>query len=732
MSLQIKAVTAKWQNGLPTTANLVENNLKRETRIHWGTPDNGGTLQSSFGFSGVIPPVKFLQTGDRFNLGVLRHFNHRVDCPCLETIDLVLTLDVADDGQHVITIPIAHNETDNITGDSVLDSDIVTLSGGFPQDLTFPANGGTATIRLVGFKTEAGTLVTEFTSPENSVNQVWLIADVIDDGWVIPVCDVDVKSVFNPAGCVIDCVPPIEDWAIINDCGIPDAPPPIMDCPAIDIPTGVIVNPPLPPYPPNPPPECPDPWPELPPPEWLAGTWPPAWPEDLPLDCPDPWPPEPPCVWGVDPGCTWPPTRPPCVAPNPPCPYPPWPWPPIPWPPRIPGPPGRPGRPGRPGVDGCTPRIYVSHGFTCVDRREDVKVVMFSTPVGLCDVLIYFFFYTYCPSTYASACCHWIWTPCDDDYCTEGFVETTDEDCPHTENCTAAPGQWTLFSGDASCGSMPCNEGDYYGQVEISCFPTICYSSSSSSYTPSGDCCCVDDGTDTFTTPGTTEGDAGWTELAEAPMCLEMAVTTTGPTVDAAGVSVPDWCCDTLSVGAPCGDAFGETGNNIICKDEWAIGVGPVPSHVMPEVKCLAYGGNIKVACGPVVGGLGGSTAQPCYRDWSVWLYCYEEDDPARAAKSGTTVGKTYWAFYASIYPYEIPITPLDPWGTGGGDIGGGGMDHCAIHKLGILAQSCTPLTFNIVIDPEDYDDDGDLERCEACTFIIDFNETDPPPWAAP
>jgi len=576
MPLQINKVTGAWQNAAPSDANLNSKTVDNEARLTWGTPMDSNSVQSGYGFRGAFPPVKFVATGDRILLGRLRHFNHPINLPCLTSVDLEITIDAARNGQHRFIISLDHDETDNITGDPVLDSDIVTVTGGFPQTLSFPANDGTAKLKVIGFQTEDGDIVEEFSSPERGVNRVWLVAELIDDGVIDPDCDSPEESALNPAGCIIECVPPIEDKPIILDCDVPIPPEAITDCPAIDIPTGVI------------------------------------------MDHDDP-PPVPPT---------------------------------------------------------CIPQVMVSYGFTCVDKREDVRVVIYAFPSGECNTLIYFYFYLYCPPVIEEyGCCWWIWCPCDDGHCSSSSSLSIDTDCPHTDTCSPAPGEWVLSRGtDGYCDYPPCNEGDYYGQVEISCECPCDSSSSSSSSSSSGACCCPDD---------------------ELPECVKVTVLAT----DNDSTSPDTWCCDYLDPEMPCTFWSGLPGNYELCQDYIS---PPIPDIDAPTPCGIEYYGTLDLACvdtDPYIDG--------CYRTMDTWLYCYEED------------GETYWAFYGWLYPYEEAI-------EGGGTTPIG----CLIRKTGITEESCDPLMLDFIVGADDHNDDDPPGQtggyCEDCNYHI-IIEVSPP-----
>ena len=253
------------------------------------------------------------------------------------------------------------------------------------------------------------------------------------------------ESVFNPKKCTIPDVPPIEDMPVIVDCEVPESPPPIMDCPDLDLPIPAILG-----------------WIGF---ECYGGPYgpPPGGPPGVPG------PPGPPGPPGGPPG-----------------------------PPGPPGPtgPGGPAGPGGPhGPGGGFPCIRVSTEVKCVYKQKDVGVFPFVYKHNGCTYII-LLFHLMCHAD-KELCCWWKYCP---DYvepvdpeeqrfqCKDGEVNGEAEgeaeyDSPYpdvddgtgTETMITPDCPWILVSGAEgceTCGVGPCSTnlvGDYVGQVEIWC-----------------------------------------------------------------------------------------------------------------------------------------------------------------------------------------------------------------------------------------------------------------------
>ena len=251
----INRITSTWNDWTPTgITNLYLSTLGTEARIHWGEPANDHNAASGYGFRGV--DNLDVVVGETFVLGSLRHFNEAIqDGVFLGEVDLRLAIDLRDVGTLSFEVRFAHDETSNDTGDPWLDRDFVDFKNGLPQTIS---SGGTV-LQITGFVDSDGNRVSRFQSPENSINVAFLEGKFlsIEVPTTPDPCASSFEPVFNPRRCEISPVCPIEDLPIIEDCGIPDAPEPLTDCPAIDVPIpafaamGTVIGPPGPPGPPG-------------------------------------------------------------------------------------------------------------------------------------------------------------------------------------------------------------------------------------------------------------------------------------------------------------------------------------------------------------------------------------------------------------------------------------------------------------------------------------------------
>jgi hypothetical protein len=255
MTVHINQIRSAWNDWTPSgITNLYLSTLGTEARIHWGEPDNTNNAASGYGFRGIDNTD--VEIGATFILGSLRHFNEEIrDGVFLGEVDLKLTVEVADVGEAIFEVRFKHTETSNDTGDPWLDRDFVDFKNSLPQ--TVSSSG--IVLQITGFVDEDGNKVTRFQSPENAINVAFLEGKFVsvEGPTTLDPCAEPFTPVFAPARCSMAPVCPIEDVPIINDCDVPDAPEPLTDCPAIDVPIPAFAamsgldGPPGPPGPPG-------------------------------------------------------------------------------------------------------------------------------------------------------------------------------------------------------------------------------------------------------------------------------------------------------------------------------------------------------------------------------------------------------------------------------------------------------------------------------------------------
>jgi hypothetical protein len=232
MSLRIDNVTAAWTGWSAATGDNTAT-IGREHWLRWGTPLAISGGQSSYVIRGEIPPIIVKDIGVRFRLLRFRHMNRIIADAGITYADMNVSVTSPDVGSASFSIRLLHTETPNSTGDPWLDRDFVNIDGGFPKTV----NIGTAVLNIIGFEQD-GQIVDEFQSPEEGENTAYLVAEVVDDGSDYPACssETDPIGVFDSEKCDVPCIPPIPDLTFIEDCEVPIAPDPILDCPDLDIP----------------------------------------------------------------------------------------------------------------------------------------------------------------------------------------------------------------------------------------------------------------------------------------------------------------------------------------------------------------------------------------------------------------------------------------------------------------------------------------------------------------
>jgi hypothetical protein len=171
--------------GLPKTENpLAVVNLSSEdggtnNRLTWGTPGMGG-LNNYVQFNGMNFTT---DTNNIFKLGELFYRNGSTLIETNFDGDFPLNLDLA------LTLPLSRTEsfdflfnilnTPNITGDPVLDGDILRFSTAGMSSQTFNYAGIEYTLQLMGFSTDNGeTILNEFNSPEWSLSKASLYGKI--------------------------------------------------------------------------------------------------------------------------------------------------------------------------------------------------------------------------------------------------------------------------------------------------------------------------------------------------------------------------------------------------------------------------------------------------------------------------------------------------------------------------------------------------------------------------
>lgn len=193
------SATGSWGSftGVPDnpTPNVTESNNDSanggvaSVQFGTGSPGNpnsftfdgaGSDLSAAVGaFSGVAP-------GQLFNLGHFTYFNGITTAGTAInaiTLDIALSLTQPGDANPAnsnYSYNFAIDITPNLTGDPILDGDIVTIENGVTSS-TFTSGGVTYTLALEGFSTDGGNSFTsQFLSPEGSTAQADIYAVITE------------------------------------------------------------------------------------------------------------------------------------------------------------------------------------------------------------------------------------------------------------------------------------------------------------------------------------------------------------------------------------------------------------------------------------------------------------------------------------------------------------------------------------------------------------------------
>jgi len=158
-----------------------------EYQIRWGQVTNNVTEnKSGLGFTGYAPPMCSITVNEPFEIGRLRHFNNPVNAgspPSRVDIEINLALECGSQFSQSFTFSLAINETPNTSNLSDpaaknwADRDFITFPVSYPSQL-IEIEGRLYTLKIIGFQTEQGQLVSQFESPEHGTNTVYLWAQI--------------------------------------------------------------------------------------------------------------------------------------------------------------------------------------------------------------------------------------------------------------------------------------------------------------------------------------------------------------------------------------------------------------------------------------------------------------------------------------------------------------------------------------------------------------------------
>jgi hypothetical protein len=188
--LMLTAVDGDWSNpvgpGTSITGNVIFDtpatnsvgvlygNLLQD-QIRWGDPAN--SEKSGLGFTGATSST--IAIGDAFEIGQLAHFNNPIyDGTEIDLADLTITLKFDTGATTSFLYTLGINETPNNTGGSPGDDDIISFPSSYPEE-RFYISGELYTLQLLGFGSDAGSLLSQFSSPEGLTNDTLLWGRVV-------------------------------------------------------------------------------------------------------------------------------------------------------------------------------------------------------------------------------------------------------------------------------------------------------------------------------------------------------------------------------------------------------------------------------------------------------------------------------------------------------------------------------------------------------------------------
>ncbi len=219
MATTIYSITGVWQNWKPTNVtNPVTNNYLGEARFNWGLPTAGTPLY--VGFTGAAPPSKDVDINETFSIGTVTLNNTPSFGINVNTIDLKVTVvfGEATGPTATFTLTFKYELADGVG--------TLTCTSGLPVTIEDEKNDLKLTISSLSGELTAGP-------------NVKIASDLLVSFQMTPYEDETCASFiafFDPDGCDVPAVCPIDNVPIIEDCSIPDPIEPIMDCPDISLP----------------------------------------------------------------------------------------------------------------------------------------------------------------------------------------------------------------------------------------------------------------------------------------------------------------------------------------------------------------------------------------------------------------------------------------------------------------------------------------------------------------
>ena len=157
-----------------------------EDQVRWGKPAGPGG-QSGLGFTGIALPYSIFDIGEAFEIGQLRHFNNPIYAPWATSVDLDISLSFSEPAglDPVFAFTFNIDETPNDTGDSPADDDYISFPSLYASSV-FEISGVNYTLQLLGFGSDASSLVDQFQSREGRTNSTSLWGQITTSSEPVP------------------------------------------------------------------------------------------------------------------------------------------------------------------------------------------------------------------------------------------------------------------------------------------------------------------------------------------------------------------------------------------------------------------------------------------------------------------------------------------------------------------------------------------------------------------
>ena len=218
--MNITQLTAEWQQPEPDdTPGVVYSTVGTQIQVRWGSSLVGS--KPGLGFT-PAPAGTVWELGTPGFLGTLQVFHRTVvageEAPTSIELDIDLRISTGEKLAATLKFELDYDAS----------SLSVEIGGSLPRLLSQDG----IELRLLGFSGTT-TLTAELDASALGTVEVELVQTPQQESHCVPG---QFPPVFTPARCSIEAVCPISDDLIIVDCGIPEAPGPITDCPELDLP----------------------------------------------------------------------------------------------------------------------------------------------------------------------------------------------------------------------------------------------------------------------------------------------------------------------------------------------------------------------------------------------------------------------------------------------------------------------------------------------------------------